>query len=608
MTIASRLLRVCHVMSADLWAGAEVQVATLASYLVEQPDVQLSAVLFNDGWLAGELRRLGVDFEVVDERTHNAAAIVRFITEFLSARRVDIVHTHRYKDNILGTVAAKLARVPCVVRTVHGLPEPIRGLRRFYANACEALDRIVLSLNADRIVAVSRTTARSLEHRGYKPSALTHIHNGIDLRAVQAARPVAEVRAAFGIAADAFLVGTAGRFAPVKGHEHLLRAAALIRERLPRARFMLVGSGPLEPELRTLAANLRVADACLFVDPSVDGHATVYDLVRAMDAFVLPSLSEGIPMALLEAMALGRPVVATGVGGVPEIVASGSNGVLVPPANAEALAAACLKVQSNGVWSASLGTSAERTVRERFTRERNGESIMTLYRDVASDSERNSPRTLTATALFVAPLRAVLSYGRRVVLVRRELRRAGRIRRNPAALVSRLQAAHRVLVLCQGNIIRSAYAANLLERELGAGAQIEVRSAGLGAIAGRPAHPLAIATAAPRVDLARHAATPVRADLVAWADVIFVMEALQLIALRRRFPEARTKTFLLSTVATNCPLEIRDPFDAGADVFRTCFNHIDRAAAAIVGVFTGTVHEAIPQTSSRQPDLRLALR
>src|SRR4051812_36564833 len=157
------LLRVCHVMSADLWAGAEAQVATLASFLVGQPTVQLSAVLFNDGWLASELRRLGVDLAIVDEQAHNSAAIVSSIVRFLSGRAVDVVHTHRYKDNILGTLAAKLAGVPHVVRTVHGLPEPICGWRRFYGKACEAVDRSMLALTADRIVAVSRSTARALE-------------------------------------------------------------------------------------------------------------------------------------------------------------------------------------------------------------------------------------------------------------------------------------------------------------------------------------------------------------------------------------------------------------------------------------------------------------
>src|SRR6185503_11726015 len=97
-------IRVCHVMTADLWAGAEVQVATLASYLATRPDVQVSAVLFNDGWLASELRALGVNVAVIDERQHTPLAIVRFLTQFFKRHQVEVVHTHRYKDNILGSI------------------------------------------------------------------------------------------------------------------------------------------------------------------------------------------------------------------------------------------------------------------------------------------------------------------------------------------------------------------------------------------------------------------------------------------------------------------------------------------------------------------------
>ena len=134
-------LRVCHVMSADLWAGAEVQVATTASYLMAQSEVTLTAVLLNEGKLARELRSLGVEIAVVDEHRHSAAGILAFLTRFLKIHQVDIVHTHRYKDTVLGIAAAKLAGVGHVVRTVHGLTEPMRGWDRIKFQAYDALDK-----------------------------------------------------------------------------------------------------------------------------------------------------------------------------------------------------------------------------------------------------------------------------------------------------------------------------------------------------------------------------------------------------------------------------------------------------------------------------------
>ena len=123
-------LRICQIMSADLWAGAEVQVATAASYLAGRPDVTLTAVVFNDGWLASELRRRGVEVAVVDEVRYSPLRMVPAIARFLRAHDVDIVHTHRPKDNVIGTMAAKVAGVPHVIRTVHGLAEPMRGWSR----------------------------------------------------------------------------------------------------------------------------------------------------------------------------------------------------------------------------------------------------------------------------------------------------------------------------------------------------------------------------------------------------------------------------------------------------------------------------------------------
>ena len=192
-------LRVCLIMTADLWAGAEAQVATAASYLAGQPDVILSAVLFNRGWLEQELRRLGVETVVIDERRHNPVRIVAFLTRFLRAHAVDVVHTHRVPDSVLGSIAARLARVPHVIRTVHGLTEPMQGWARARYAIDEAIDKALLWAFADRIVAVSRGTADVLARTGTNSGALTTIHNGIDLGRVSAACAPDAVRRALGI-------------------------------------------------------------------------------------------------------------------------------------------------------------------------------------------------------------------------------------------------------------------------------------------------------------------------------------------------------------------------------------------------------------------------
>jgi L-malate glycosyltransferase len=582
-------MRVCHVMTADLWAGAEVQVATVASYLVDQPGVELTAVLLNDAWLARELRRLGVQVAIVDEHRHTALGIVRFLTRFLRELDVDVVHTHRYKDSVLGSIAAKAAGVPHVIRTVHGLSEPMHGWHRVKYQVYDALDRATLWCCADRVLAVSRRMAETLKESGYRAHTVTHLHNGVDVSSVKSTRPPEDVRRALGIEDDEVVIGTAGRFAPVKGHASLVRAAGLILQHVHRARFLFVGSGPLENELRESARHLLVDRRCLFVDPAADRRAGVYDLIAAMDLFVLPSLNEGIPMALLEAMALARPVIASAVGGIPEVVTDRVTGLLVEPGDDRRLANACLELARNRPWAQTLGERARRKVEKDFSHEKNGRALLDIYRQVVR-RRAAAGRDVCGLSVVSSLTRKCVAHVRRKIEYARERRQIEDTRRNPASLIAMVRTARNILIVCHGNIIRSAFAARLMTQALGDPVAVTISSAGLEAVPGRPCHPTAVLTAAPRgVDLSRHTAAPVASQEVARADVIFVMDVAQLTAVGQRFPEARSKTFLLTCCAPDSPLEIRDPVDGDEPAFQACFDHIVSAVYPIIRVLSKPV-------------------
>jgi glycosyltransferase involved in cell wall biosynthesis len=165
---------------------------------------------------------------------------------------------------------------------------------------------------------------------------------------------------------------------------HLLRAARTVLNRLASARFVFVGDGPLRNELLITAAELQLGAACAFPGARRD----IYDVMSAMDIFVLPSLNEGIPMSLLEAMALGRPVVASAVGGIPEVIQDGVNGRLVPPGDPEALAEACLDLAGDRELAQAIGACARQTIEDSFSHERCGSALLNVYRSVASTSER----------------------------------------------------------------------------------------------------------------------------------------------------------------------------------------------------------------------------
>jgi glycosyltransferase involved in cell wall biosynthesis/protein-tyrosine-phosphatase len=569
-------VRVCQIVSGDLWAGAEVQLAASASYLVERPDVDLTAILMNEGPLARELRRLGVPVTVIDESRHRALGILIAMTRWLRDHPVDVVHTHRYKETVLGAVAAKLSGVPCLVRTVHGQSEALRGWDRAKLRVYEALDAVTLRCFADRIIAVSRHLAQSLQASGYKPGTVVSIHNGVELRKVRAERKGHEVRQELGIGQGRPLIGTVGRLSPVKGHADFLRAARLILRVERAARFLIVGDGPLRGELAGLARQLQIDHACTFVGTRSD----VADLVAAMDIFVLPSLDEGIPMALLEAMALGKPVVATAVGGVPEVVTDHVNGVLVRPRDAHALSEACLGLVREPGWAETVGARARRLVEDAFSHEQSGLQLVGAYRALTDGRRAASTPGVRSGLTALARVVRRSAAGARTFS---ERRRMEGIRRDPSRLAAALRSARHVLIVCKGNIIRSPFAARLIGQALDHGRRVRISSAGLEATPGTSPPPAATASAARhQVDVSTHVASCVTPEAVAASDVIFVMEVDHLRVIRRRYPQARSKTFLLTCLVPASPLEVADPFDGDDSAFRACFDHISESVRPIV--------------------------
>lgn len=202
---------------------------------------------------------------------------------------------------------------------------------------------------------------------------------------------------------------------------------------------------------------------------------------------------------------------------------------------------------------------------------------------------RPSPRRIGLFALGAGLAARAIGYGVRSIRHAVERHQVNRIRRSPAALVEALSAGKNILVVCHGNIIRSPFAAYLLEQALGGQPRVSIASAGLEAMPGRPPHPTALREAAQRsVDLSAHAASRIERDRVAASDVIFVMDIQQLLILRQRFPEARRKAFLLTSLAPETPMEIRDPVDGDESVFHACFDHITRAVRPLAGVLTQT--------------------
>ena len=372
-------VRVCHFASGDLWAGAEVQVATLLGALKQFPDLELSALLLNSGRLADELTLRGIPVTVCDESRLGIARLLLAVTNHLKEIRPHFLHSHRYKEHILGALAGKLSHNPLTVQTYHGLEENLPGWAGLKMSLYNGINVAVGKATADGIIGVSSEITNILKGR-YPSADVRCIRNGIDLAQVVPTVERSAMRAQLGIAPDTFVVGTVGRLMPIKGLEYLIEALAqLRRQHGPQmSELVIVGDGPLRAVLGQCAESHGVSRDVKFLGMRTD----VYNVMRAFDVFALSSLHEGMPMVLLEAMALGVPIVASRVGGIPEILEDRREALLVPARDAGALAREIEVLAGSPELRTELIGAARGRVETQFSIKASATSMRELYRSL----------------------------------------------------------------------------------------------------------------------------------------------------------------------------------------------------------------------------------
>ncbi|XXX72122.1 glycosyltransferase [Sorangium sp. So ce134] len=364
---ALRRIAVVHVVSSFQTGGAEQVVVDLAaSQRAAGHDVLAVAIAEDpDGPRAEQLRRRGVEVRLVPKCPGFDGTLTARLAALFATKGVTLVHAHNQLSLVYAAPAGWLHRVP-VIHTKHGVSQDMQG-RGWLRSAASAF--------VDAHVAVSQPTAAAvLGRREVEPPKLHVVANGIDLSRFApdpAAR--ARVRAELAIPQDAWVVGSVGRLSPVKNHELLVRAAA---RALPGSgRLLVVGDGPERARLVALARELGVSERVLFAGERHDVPA----LLAALDVFALPSLSEGLPLALLEAMATGLPAVASDVGGVPTALVHGETGFLVPSGEVAPLAARLSELMADPALAARMGRCGRAIALRRYSAARMAERYMDLY-------------------------------------------------------------------------------------------------------------------------------------------------------------------------------------------------------------------------------------
>lgn len=341
-----RGVRIAHLIETDGPGGAERTVVNIASGLQAAGSENLVILPANgEGWLARELADTGVAIEYFRLDRPLSPACARWLAATLRRYRAAVAHSHEFSMAVYGGWAAWRSGIPHVI-TMHG--------SRYYAGRLGRRLAMRIAVAASgKLVAVSKQLASHLSADLWlRASRVSVVANGVQ------SRPIVDssLRAELGLAHDDRLLLTIGNLYPVKGHRVLLTALALLRERQPTVHVALAGRGELAHELQTSAAQQQLGDRVHFLGLRSD----IPNLLAGADIFVLPSLSEGLPLALLEAMFAGRPIVATSVGEVPTALGEGAAGLLVEPGDPAALAAALHRLLSDPKEAERLGQQAAR--------------------------------------------------------------------------------------------------------------------------------------------------------------------------------------------------------------------------------------------------------
>jgi glycosyltransferase involved in cell wall biosynthesis len=365
---------ICHLVHSLCVGGAETLAARLARWFAPRYRI-VFACLDSLGTLGDELQREGFKTHVLQRRPGFDWRCAARLAQVLRSEHVDVVHAHQYTPFFYALLGRGLARQPAILFTEHGRHFPDRRRpKRVLANR-------LLMKRCDRVVGVGEAVRQALvANEGIPPERVGVVLNGIDLSAYRV-RPECPtgVRREIGVSDDDFMILQVARLDSLKDHPTALRALKKVAALLPNVRLVLAGDGPQRPEIERLVSELELASHVRLLGTRRD----VANLLAATDVFLLTSVSEGIPLTVIEAMAAGVPVVATDVGGVGELVGDGTTGFLAPAGDDERIADSILRLARHPEWARGLGRAAADRAREEFAEERMHASYDRLYREMS---------------------------------------------------------------------------------------------------------------------------------------------------------------------------------------------------------------------------------
>ena len=350
----------------------------LLSGLRAHPDVELSVIILNEGQLAHRLRKAGIATIVIDERENTFLQIVSLAAHAIRSSRPLILHSHRYKENLIAyLVALRSGYRPALVSTQHGMPEFYEGTPGLRNRIKIRVNYSLLSHKFHKTVAVSSDIKSALmHHHGFEEQHVETIRNGIAIPGVKLPTNPK----------DSFVIGSAGRFVPVKDYLFMVEIAKEVSKETDKIVFELAGEGPMLSRIEEAITRHGLESQF-----KLRGFMADIDMFyRGLDAYINTSIHEGVPMSVLEAMAVGLPAIAPRVGGLSEIVTDGIDGFLIEERSPSLFAKKCLTLYSDEKQRRRMSTAAREKIVSQFSVEQMVKEYLELYLHLLPKSNTQS--------------------------------------------------------------------------------------------------------------------------------------------------------------------------------------------------------------------------
>lgn len=368
---SSGAINICHIASGDLWAGAETVVHNLLTHLSGYTDLNVMAVLLNNGPLAEKIRALRLPVTIIDENQTAFWEICRRLRRIVREHHIDILHSHRYKENMLAYISSIALKGVSLVTTQHGIPELYDNKNNIPYRFKSGLNYRLMKRKFDGVVAVSNDIEKIFTGTyRFDPRRVSAIPNGIEI-------PEKVNEKGTG---SSLKVGSAGRLFPVKDYRLFVEIANETVRSKKNVVFSLAGDGPDRASIENYVGRLGLEKTFLLKGALNNMH----DFYEDLDIYVNTSIHEGIPMTVLEAMSHQLPIIAPKIGGIDEIVRDGVEGFLVPDRDAALFAEKIAGLLENRSLLKEMGIAARERVVSHFSSQQMAETYCNLYKKLRS--------------------------------------------------------------------------------------------------------------------------------------------------------------------------------------------------------------------------------